>query len=272
MLKEVEEPDQFAALSDREKVDLIPQSVAGRVAMVAKEGQLPTKWGEDQIAPILQNSATRARWGSTKTEALKKVVALAGMADKARQNLQLGEFRKQLAAWLTGGALLIAFVGSLYYYHLNGVSAKEAQKTAEARRITALARDALWSDGPAMAILVASRVQDLGLEEAPEAERLLLTSLHELREERVLAREHRQMVNGISYSPDGAMLVTSDPVSLLFSRAESGTERRVWRSGRNDRPVLSADQELAFHRAILGCAVESRRELDRRRLPVIRPF
>jgi WD40 repeat protein len=190
--------------------------------MVAKEGQLPTKWGEDQIAPILQNSAMRARWGSTKTEALKKVVALAAMAEKARRNLQLGEFQKQLAAWLTGGALLIAFAGSLYYYQQNAVIAKEAQKMAEARRITALARDALWSDGPAMAILVASKVQDLGLEEVPETERLLLTSLHQLREERILAREHRQMVNGLSYSPNGAMLVSSDPASLLFSHAESG--------------------------------------------------
>ena len=129
-------------------------------------------------------------------------------------------------AWLLGGASLLAAVavviGSLYYYHLDAVAAKEAQKMAEARRITALARDALWSDGPAMAILVASRVQDLGLEEAPEAERLLLTSLHGLREERLLAREHRQMVNGISYSPNGDMLVTSDPASLLFSNAKNG--------------------------------------------------
>ena len=87
MLREVEEPDKFAALSDREKVELIPQAVADRVAMVAKEGQLPTRWGEDQIAPILQNSATRARWGSSKSEALKKVIALAGMADEARETI-----------------------------------------------------------------------------------------------------------------------------------------------------------------------------------------
>ena len=233
VLREVEVPEQFEGLSDREKVDLIPQAVAQRVAMVAKEGQLPTRWGEDQIAPILQNSATRAQWGNSKSEALKKVIALAAMADTARKSLELAEFRSQLAseqekkrARLLGVASLLAALvvgaGALAYYHHATLYEAEERKMSEARRLTALARDALWSDGPTTAILVASRVDRLGLQNAPEAERLLLTSLHELREERVLAREHKQMVNGISYSPDGGVLVTSDPASLLFSDAASG--------------------------------------------------
>ena len=228
VLKEVEEPEKFASLSDREKVDLIPQSVATRVAMVTGEGQLPTRWAEDQIQPILQNSTTRARWGNSKSEALKRVVALAAMADAARKKFELADFRNQLAkkrARRLGVASLVTtlviLAGSLVYYHRMTVYEAEERKMSEARRLTSLARDALWSDGPATAILVASRVDRLGLHEAPEAERLLLTSLHELREERVLAREHR-IVNGISYSPDGGMLVTSDSANLVFSNVASG--------------------------------------------------
>jgi hypothetical protein len=178
-------------LTDREKVDLIPQGVAQRVAMVAKEGQLPTRWGEDQIAPILQNSATRAQWGNSKSEALKKVIALAAMADTARSQLA-SEQEKKRARRLGVASLLAALVvgaGALAYYYHSTLYEAEELKMSEARRLTALARDALWSDGPTTAILVASRVDPLGLQNAPEAERLLLTSLHELREERVLARQ-----------------------------------------------------------------------------------
>jgi WD40 repeat protein len=105
VLKEVEEPEKFESLSDREKVDLIPQTVTTRVAMVTGEGQLPTRWAEDQIEPILQNSATRARWGSSKSEALKRVIALAGMADAARKKLELAEFFRN---WGALGASVIA--------------------------------------------------------------------------------------------------------------------------------------------------------------------
>jgi hypothetical protein len=126
-VREVEEPEKFESLSDRQKVDLIPQTVATRVAIVTGEGQLPTKWAEDQIQPILQNSAMRARWGSSKSEALKRVIALAGMADAARKKLELAEFRNQHAAEheknrarrLGVASLLTVFVilgGSLVYW------------------------------------------------------------------------------------------------------------------------------------------------------------
>jgi WD40 repeat protein len=196
--------------------------------MVTGEAQLPTRWAEDQIQPILQNSATRARWGNSKSEALKRVVALAAMAERA-------EFRNQRAKkrarrlFMAGLVTALVFVaGSLVYSDYQAEERKmsearraEEGKMSEARRLTSLARDALWSYGPATAILVASRVHRLGIHEAPEAERLLLTSLHELRQERVLAREHWN-VNGISYSPDGDMLVTSDSATLVFSKAASG--------------------------------------------------
>ena len=229
VLREVEEPDKFAQLSDHAKDALIPQAVASRVAMVAAEGQLPTRWGEDQIAPVLQNLPTRRRWGKS-SEALAKVIALGKMADRARDRIRTKRFFEKRAKFIFGALFLSALValgGSLYYSHLQSVVDANAQeverKKAEMRRITALARDALWSDGPATAILMASRVQKVDLPEAPEAERLLLTSLHLLREERILAKGHDQMVNGVSYSPDGSVIVSSDPTNLVFTNAKDGT-------------------------------------------------
>ena len=226
VLKEVEEPDKFARLSDQAKVDLIPPTVAGRVAMVGSEGQMPIRWGEDQIAPILQHLPMRARWGDTPSAALEKVIALGKMAEHARERIQRRRYRKQFmerrTKQLAGGVALMALValGGFLYWDMETRAA--AQRLADMRRITALARDALWSDGPATAIMVASHVRSVGLSEAPEAERLLLTSLHQLREERILAGGHTQMVNSVSFSPGGDALVSSDPQSLLFSNVQDG--------------------------------------------------
>ena len=282
ILREVEEPDKFVHLSDQEKIDLIPQALAVRVAMVAAEGQLPTSWGEDQIAPVLQNLPTRARWGKSKSEALDKVIALAAMADQARQNVSQQEFRKQfeeerekkkakikvvMAVLAAGSIALAAGCYLVLSTKWTREAQLEAQKVAEMRRLTALARDALWSDGPATAILVASRVKDLGLEEAPEAEHLLLTSLHQLREERLLGGGHKQMVNGVSYSPDGEVLVTSDPGTVLFWNWRSGllidrielsylpfSDQKFggpifgaqWSPGRNWIAIYSREQAMLF--------------------------
>jgi WD40 repeat protein len=226
VLREVEEPDKFDRLSDQEKVDLIPPTVAGRVAMVAAEGQLPTRWGEDQIAPILQNLPVRVRWGDTPSAALKKAIALGRMAERSRERIQRRAFRKQFmerrAKQLVGGGALLALAALGGFLHWEDTTRRAAQKLLEMRGITALARDALWSDGPAAAIIVASHVRNVGLSEAPEAERLLMTSLHQLREERILAGGHTQMVNSVSYSPKGDILVSSDPESLLFSNVQDG--------------------------------------------------
>jgi hypothetical protein len=94
-LKEVEEPEQFDKLSESEKTELIPAAVASRVAMVTSEGHLPTRWGQDQIATILQNSTMRARWG-TSTEALAKVIGLARMADQARERAHLRQVESDI--------------------------------------------------------------------------------------------------------------------------------------------------------------------------------
>ncbi len=266
VLREVKEPDKFANLSDKAKVDLIPQAVAGRVAMVAAEGQLPTRWGEDQIAPILRNLPTRKLWGSSASEALAKVIELGKLADQARRDLESAEYMKEVhaeqeklraeqerfqaeqervqaeqkaleeriraareRAQLRGkiamliGALGVIGVGWLGYGYLQHVWNREAKNQAEMRRITALARDALWSEGPATAILIESRVDKVGLKHAPEAERLLLTSLHEQREQTLAHMDH-QMVNGIAYSPAGDALVSSDPNGLVFSDPKEGQQ------------------------------------------------
>jgi WD40 repeat protein len=262
VLREVEEPDNFSLLTDRAKVDLIPPIVAGRVAMVGAEGQLPFRWGEDQIAPILQNLPLRLRWGDTSSAALQRVISLGNMAERARERIQRRRFRREFierrARQLVGGVALLALaaLGGFLYWDIKTRAA--AQKLADMRRITALARDALWSDGPATAIMVASQVRSVGLSESPEAERLLLTSLHQLREGRILAGGHAQMVNSVSYSPEGDALVSSDPESVLFSRAADGvaidriglpyleakseSEPSRWTSTsrRFDGPILSA--------------------------------
>ena len=242
VLREVELPEDFDGLSDGGKDELIPQAVALRVAMVADEGRLPRSWGEDQIEPILQNSAMRKRWGPT-PKALENVIALARMSDLARGRLQQIEYRKQFAfeqerkaaeeekkkarrvarrvASLSAVSVCAVVGAFLGYYALQKTWDERANMAAEMRRVTALARDALWSRGPATAILMASRVQENGLPEFPESEKLLLTSLHQLREARVLNGE-KQLVSGVSYSPDGTALVSSDPESLRFWNAENG--------------------------------------------------
>ena len=247
VLREVELPEDFDGLSDGGKDELIPQAVALRVAMVADEGRLPRSWGEDQIEPILQNSAMRKRWGPT-PRALENVIALARMSDLARGRLQQIEYRKQFAfeqerkaaeeerkkarrvarrvaalSAVSVSAVLGAFLG---YYALQKTWDERANMAAEMRRVTALARDALWSRGPATAILMASHVQENGLPEFPESEKLLLTSLHQLRESRVLTGEQKQLVNSVSYSPDGGALVMANPETLRFWNTENGEADR----------------------------------------------
>ncbi len=192
--------------------------------MVGDEGQLPSSWGEDQIAPILQNF----RCGSVGETpgALEKVIALGqdgGSGARAHPKEDVSEAIYGKAREAAG--LMGRFTGARCHHRVLYCYREFVGRGAEAcghRRITALARDALWSDGPATAIMVASHVRSVGLSEAPEAERLLLTSLHQLREERILAGGHTQMVNGVSFSPGGDALVSSDPQSLLFSNVQDG--------------------------------------------------
>jgi len=255
VLREVEEPDKFALLSDQAKADLIPPTVAGRVAIVAAEGQLPIRWGEDQIAPVLRNLPMRARWGDTPSAALEKVIVLAKMAEVARERIQRRAHWRRRAKQLAGGVavLAVAAVGGFLYWDMKTQAA--AQKLAD--MITAQARDALWSAGPATAILVASHVRDVGLSEAPEAESLLLTSLHQLREERILAGGHTQMVNSVSFSPKGDTLVSSDPESILFSNVQDGVPiDRIGlpylRAKSQSEPSISTSTSRTFEGPILS--------------------
>ena len=245
VLREVEEPNKFAQLTDKKKIDLIPLAVAARVAMVAAEGQLPTRWGEDQIVPVLQNLPRRRLWGNSPSETLAKVIELGKQADEARQRIELQEYTKKVGAeqekiraeqdaineraraakerarqrlyiGMLAGAVVMIGLGWLLYGHVEHLRGELAKKQAEVRRITALAGDALWSDGPAAALLIESQVKKEDINEAPEAERLLLTSLHQLREQRYIAGAHHEMVNGIAYSPKGDALVASVNELVVF--------------------------------------------------------
>src|SRR5215211_2149370 len=81
VLAEVD-PKRFQEANDIEKVQLIPLDVAGKVAMLGNQGQLPEKWAEDQIAPVLAKPAMQQRWGG-KEKALQEVVKLAATAHRA---------------------------------------------------------------------------------------------------------------------------------------------------------------------------------------------
>ncbi len=83
VLMEVE-PKAFEKAPADQKMRLIPEELAKRVATVATGGALPGRWGEDQIAPYLLRPALRKLWGDEKHEALQQVARLADLADQAR--------------------------------------------------------------------------------------------------------------------------------------------------------------------------------------------
>src|SRR5262249_31153905 len=62
-------PAEFLSADDPTQIERIPADVAGKIALLGENGQLPEKWAEDQIASLLR-PATRQRWGDKKEEAL----------------------------------------------------------------------------------------------------------------------------------------------------------------------------------------------------------
>ena len=157
--------------------------------MVAAEGQLPTRWGKIQIVPVLQNLPRRRLWGNSPSETLAKVIELGKQADEARQRIELQEYTKKVGAeqekiraeqdaineraraakerarqrlyiGMLAGAVVMIGLGWLLYGHVEHLRGELAKKQAEVRRITALAGDALWSDGPAAALLIESQVEE----------------------------------------------------------------------------------------------------------------
>ncbi len=100
VLVEVKEPEKFEKSSGAEKMRLIPEDLAERVAKVREGGELPTRWGEDQIAPYLLRSGLSKRWGSDKQKALQRLTELAVLA-------------KDAAADKAGRRMLFSFLGVL---------------------------------------------------------------------------------------------------------------------------------------------------------------
>src|SRR6516165_10679126 len=88
-----------------------------------------------------------------------------------------------------------------------------------------VAREVLGYEGSPDAILVANKVDIEQIQEFAETERLferlLLTSLHQLREERVLTNGNLP-ITGVSYSPDGKVLLAADQRRLSFWNVETG--------------------------------------------------
>jgi hypothetical protein len=95
VLREVE-PKSFRAADDAEKMQRIPSEVSLKVRMLGKRG-LPEKWAEDQIAPVLCNSALQQRWGENTQEGLKEVIALSALADDARRRAELTRQQEAIA-------------------------------------------------------------------------------------------------------------------------------------------------------------------------------
>ena len=275
VLQEVEEPEKFTSLSDREKINLIPQDVARRVAMVSAEGQLPTSWGEDQIEHLLQRSTIRARWGKSK-QALEGVIRLSKMADQARQRVMQTRARAIRNRYLMYGcaALAVFCLIGLFYLYAEKVAA-DTVAANKVRNLVSVGYLALSSDGPATAILIAGQIQK-DQPKLPETERLILRSLHDLRESRILTGQ-KLNVSGISYSPNGGVLVTADQGNLFFRRSNDGRLIDImnssyfeegspkfdgpffgvqWSPARNWIAIASRDQTLL----IAPC---SRRELKR---------
>ncbi len=88
VLAEVD-PGRFRGANDSAKVQLIPSDVAGKIAALGPHGQLPEKWGQDQIAPALAKPAMQERWGGDTKQALQKVVSFAAAADELRRKAEL---------------------------------------------------------------------------------------------------------------------------------------------------------------------------------------
>jgi DNA-binding beta-propeller fold protein YncE len=103
VLAEVE-PAEFLSADDQTKIHLIPADVAGKVALLGDNGQLPERWAEDQIASLLK-PATRQHWGNKKQDALREVVKISALADRARERLELKTREREFVAKQTAAAL-----------------------------------------------------------------------------------------------------------------------------------------------------------------------
>jgi hypothetical protein len=125
VLQEVE-PAKYEKAWFLGKIRLIPKDLADRVTTVAKGGSLPTRWGEDQIAPYLLKPTLRKLWGGEKSEALSRLTAFAASAKRA------AEVRSGLV-FLGFLMIGIAILGALYSIGANSLRAERAESEAALR-------------------------------------------------------------------------------------------------------------------------------------------
>ena len=127
------DPNTFEKATAREKIDKIPAELAKQVLAVSPSGNLPTRWGEDQIAPYLLRSSLRSVWGGDKHSALLKLTDMAAKADQARDNQEKLKSASYGAAGLVGVAI-VALVVAIW--------ARGEVQHAQAEAAKALARQA----------------------------------------------------------------------------------------------------------------------------------
>jgi WD40 repeat protein len=89
------------------------------------------------------------------------------------------------------------------------------QQQAKEKRIVSLGRSYFESEGPVPAINIVNEVLKRGLPTGPEAERLVLWSLRQLREKTALMGHLLPLV-GVDFSPGGQVIVTADANNLFF--------------------------------------------------------
>jgi hypothetical protein len=133
VLEEVD-PEGFEHGDEAFKAQCIPPEVARKVAMVGRTGQLPLKWGEDQISPVLGKAVMRHRWGDA-AEALQNVVRLSALADDARLR---AENARQTAELAKRREKELAEQRQREVEHLRAL-AEEQRKTAKRTRLGLLA-------------------------------------------------------------------------------------------------------------------------------------
>jgi hypothetical protein len=126
-------------------------------------------------------------------------------------------------------ALILALIGiGSYVESKREVALADAlrsnlQDVATEKRIVSLARDYLESEGPVPAINIANQVLEKRLPPGPEAERVVLWSLRQLREKTVLMGHLLPLV-GVDFSPGGQVIVTADSNNLFFWKSDDGSK------------------------------------------------
>ena len=132
---------------------------------------------------------------------------------------------KMATALAAAAASILIFAGLTYLWESNKEAALRLtlQQQAEEKRIVSLGRSYFESEGPVPAINIVNEVLKRRLPTGPEAERLLLWSLRQLREKTALMG-HRLPLVGADFSRGGQVIVTADANNLFFWKSDDGSK------------------------------------------------